>query len=315
MPTTLALLLALQSASGAGVDSEPNNAPPPALRIERPEGQVALLVPRDEKLVFRAHVGVGFLEASVGKVTLKSRVDPYRRSILLGGKKDDDGPQPETARITAHAAGDYAFYSMDATIETLVLPQEWPSTVYRYISGGSDPKRRESLLGVRDGVTATSFRQDTHKGAPPGTRIWKAPKEREIPEGSVDMLSAVFLVRTLIQEEHQVLRFPLLDKLRVWQMRVRRGQRGKVETGAGTFDAVEILLEPDFYPGEEIENEKKERFEGLFGIHGSIHLWVDRKLGIPVRIQGDLPIGPITLKIDVVLESYEGTPAAFAPIG
>jgi hypothetical protein len=87
-----------------------------------------------------------------------------------------------------------------------------------------------------------------------------------------------------------------------------------METAAGTFDVVEIVLEPSAYPGEDLEEEKQEKFEGLFGIHGSIHLWADRTTGIPVRIQGDLPIGPITLGIDVGLKSYEGTPPGFGPV-
>ncbi len=53
----------------------------------------------------------------------------------------------------------------------------------------------------------------------------------------------------------------------------------------------------------------------MFGINGSIHLWVEKKTGVAVRIQGDLPIGNlITLGIDVVLDSFSGTPPLFAPV-
>ena len=41
-------------------------------------------------------------------------------------------------------------------------------------------------------------------------------------------------------------------------------------------------------------------FEGVFGIHGTMHLWAERHTGIVVRIQGDLPLGPMTLAVDVV---------------
>ena len=88
-----------------------------------------------------------------------------------------------------------------------------------------------------------------------------------------------------------------------------------METTSGTFfDVIEIVLEPEAFPGEEI-GDKAERFEGVFGINGSIHLWVEKKTGVAVRIQGDLPIGGvITLGIDVVLDSFTGAPEGFGPV-
>jgi hypothetical protein len=128
------------------------------------------------------------------------------------------------------------------------------------------------------------------------------------------MLSAVMMARTLIREDHETLRFPLIDKDRVWELKLSRGKTQRMKTGAGTFDVVEVVLQPGPYPGEVIEKEKLEKFEGVFGMHGTIHLWVDKRTGIAVRIQGDLPVGPITLGIDVILSGYSGTPSDFAPV-
>ena len=102
---------------------------------------------------------------------------------------------------------------------------------------------------------------------------------------------------------------------RVWLLELKRGKEQRMDTGkAGVFDVVEVVLEPRPYPGETIGKDKLEKFEGVFGIQGSIHLWVEKRTGVVVRIQGDLPLSVLTLGIDVVLDSYSGTPAGFAPV-
>jgi hypothetical protein len=102
----------------------------------------------------------------------------------------------------------------------------------------------------------------------------------------------------------------------VWQLTLRRGESKRLDTGkAGIFEVIEVVLEPGPYPGESFAKKAKE-FEGVFGIKGSMHLWVDKRTGITVRIQGDLPVsdGLIVLGIDVMLDSYSGTPNDFGPV-
>ena len=282
-------------------------------RLERGEGQPVLVVPDDERLVYEAHLDIAILEAAVGTVVQTTRVEPYRpASILIGSAGRADGL--ETASIRLHAEGDYAFYEVDSTIETLILPEEWPHVRYSQTSEGTERRRREIYLGTREGKPTASYQRDTDRGAPAGTRIWREATYREIPAGTLDMLSAVFMARTLIHEGKDELSFPLIDKTRVWLLQLSRGEARRMKTGAGTFDVVEVVLTPGPYPGETIEQEKLDQFEGVFGIHGSIHLWVEQRTGIAVRIQGDLPVGPITLGIDVILERFSGTPPEFAPV-
>ena len=302
---------AIQDSSAATSDAPPQTED---LKIERGGGLPSLRIPRNEKLEYRVHVDLGLIEAAVGKVTMTSEVEPYRRSLVVAPGADEGDKALETGHLTIHASGDYALYSMDATIETRILPQEWPRFSYLHIAKGSEEKRREVLLGRKDGKEQSSYRRDTNTGAPKGTRIWKKPKFREVPSGSIDMLTALYLSRSLVKDDLRVLRFPLLDKDTIWQLRLTKGTRKRMETASGTFDVVEILLEPSTYPGEEEDEEKNEKFEGLFGIHGSIHLWADRRTGIPVRIQGDLPIGPLTLGVDVDLTGYSGTDPDFQPV-
>ena len=74
------------------------------------------------------------------------------------------------------------------------------------------------------------------------------------------------------------------------------------------------VMEPAAYPGETFGDDPLEKFEGLFGIHGAMHLWAEAHSGIVVRIQGDLPVGPVTLAVDVVLDSYSGTCGEFKSV-
>ena len=300
-----------------GSDEGPGPSETRTFVLDRGADRPVLFLPRDETLVYRVVLSIAFIQTSVGTVTQTCEVAPYKPSVLLPPEPDaepDGDREAETATIKIHAEGDYTWYSMDSTIEARHLPQEWPSTTYRQISEGSEKRRRENMLGFRDGEFTASYRRDTSKGAPRGTRIWSAPAFRPVPEGTIDMLTAVFLVRTLIRDDLDTLSFTMLDKRRVWDVKIERGEEKRMETAAGTFDVVELVLIHEPHPGEWVRKEKIERFEGLFGIHGTIHLWVERGTGIPVRIEGDLPIGPLTIGMEVVLTRYEGTPAEFQPV-
>jgi len=287
-------------------------ATPAAYRFEPGAEVPALLIPGSEQLVYRAYLDTGIFLAHVGSVTQTCSVTQQTPSVLA---TEPAPPAGETASIRLFASGEYAWYKLESTLETRILPQDWPRLFYQSVSKSSQTRRREVMLGKKDGAATSSYRGDTKTGAPEGTRIWRPARERSVPEGTLDMLTAVFQARTLIREKKDLLTFPLIDKDRLWKLRLRRGQERRMETTSGTFfDVVEVVLEPEPYPGE-VVGAKAQRFEGVFGINGTIHLWVERKTGVAVRIQGDLPIGDvITLGIDVVLDSYSDTPEGFAPV-
>lgn len=327
LPLALALPFLAPLSPAAGDDDHAQEAAATAsqrvLAIERGAGEAELRVPREEKLVFGVRLSVAFVEADVGTVTMRSVVEPWRPSLLAAPSvkraarqaSSGEDADPETALLRIHARGSYAWYEMDATIETRILPQDWPRLAYRSTSEGSERRRREVQIGERgeEGWMA-SYRRDTDKNAPPGTRIWRDAKERSVPPHTLDLLTAVYLSRTLIEDDLPEIRFPLLDKLQLWGMRLSRGEEKRLTTDAGTFEVVEILLEPTPWEGEEIDEEKLERFEGLFGLHGAIHLWVERATGVPVFIEGVLPAGPLDLEVQIDLEGYEGTPERFGPV-
>jgi len=271
----------------------------------------AIRLPRAERLSYRAYLDLSIVSTSVGKVTQTTLIENQRPSVLLVQPKSST---EETATVTLQAKGGYAWYDLESTIQSRLLPQEWPRILYTTESVGSERRRREILVGLRDGVLTSSYRRDTEKGAPERTRIWREAVSRPVPEGTLDMLTSLFMVRTLIREGKDEIVFPLIDKDRVWQLRISKGKARCMETPAGTFDVVEVVLDPGPYPGEEFKDDRLGKFEGVFGIHGTIHLWAEKHSGVAVRIQGDLPVGPVTLGIDVILDSYSGTPSEFVPV-
>ena len=108
----------------------------------------------------------------------------------------------------------------------------------------------------------------------------------------------------------------MIDRRQLWRMRARRGEQKRIETPAGTFDAVEVKLEPLPWPGEERDEDgDRVKFKGLFGIEGTIHIWMDKRSGTPIRIEGEVPAGLVDIDLVLELVSYKGTPASFRKVG
>jgi hypothetical protein len=306
----LALSLALFAAQDPVVARPVATPPSPPLLVPLGKDLPPLMIPRDEELVYRARVtAVGVVEATVGTVTLSAGVEPYNPGLILPRFEDAALPT-ETGWLKARARGGTILYTMDAEIATRFLPQEWPRVVYRYEQRGTENRKRELLIGARDGAPAASYRSNTSKGAPKGTRIWRPFQTRDLPAAhSLDTMGAVYLARSMIQGDHEELDVLMLTKLDLWQVKLRRGERKPTETELGRFDTLEVVLESTRWPGDEAD--PNDRFEGLFGIHGSMHIWVQADTGIPVRVVGDVPLGPIDLGCDIRLISYRGTPPEF----
>jgi hypothetical protein len=124
------------------------------------------------------------------------------------------------------------------------------------------------------------------------------------------MLAAVAIARTMIAEGRTEASFPMLDRDKLWDVTVRAEKLANVTTPAGTFLCREVKLLTARPPGEPDGDEK---FKGLFGIHGTIKIWLHGETGVPVLIHGDVPLGPWDVSVDVSLRSYSGTPPAFSP--
>jgi len=297
----------------AGFQEAAAPAKKPPFRYEPGAEVPALLIPREEKLVYKAYLDAGIVSAHVGSVTQTCSVMDQPVSVMVQQPAASAG---EVASIQLYAEGSYLFYSLESTLETRILPQQWPRLLYTAKNVSSQTRRREVMVGTKDGASVSSYRGDTTKGAPAGERIWRQERTRSVPPGTLDMLTAVLQTRTLVRGQAAEVVFPLIDKDHLWRLKLQRGQERRMETKPGTFfDVVEIVLAPEPYPGDDLA-EKAAQFEGVFGINGSIHLWVEKTTGVAVRIQGKIPVANETVMIgvDVVLDSYSGTPEGFAPV-
>ena len=322
VPAALAVLLPLAGpvqaqspapAEAAATSGAPEARTPAPLVVERGTERLPLLIPRDETLTYGARLQLGPVDARVGRVTLRSGVEVQRKSLLR--PRSDSAAGKEQAWIEARAIGEYTVYSLDSVLESRYLPQDWPRLVHRMEQKGTEKRRREVLAGVKGGELTGTYRSDTSKGAPRGTRIWNDPVDLTMPEGVLDSVGAVYLVRTMVRDGLDRATFPMIDKNRLWQVEITLGDSQVIEVPAGRYAARPVLLatERTYREGEE-ENTDDEQFSGPFGIRGNIHLWVEERTGVPVRIQGTLPAGPLDIDLDIRLESSAGTPDSFAPV-
>lgn len=302
--------------------------------MERGEGLLPIRFPRDEELVYNVQLVLGVLGSpSVGKVTLTARVEPYFKDALVRPDARDAAAL-EQAVVSAKAEGSYAVYSVEEVISTRVLPQLFPRLVHSTVQSGTENRRRELLIGRDENGSRSSYRSDGHcRGCDDRAhfvkptwpwqdvahcssckrgehRVWREPRAKSTPDGVLDMVSAVMLARTMVEQGRADARFTLLDREKLWEVELSRGRRGRRKTPAGEFDVVEVLLNtraPD-------AGGEKEEFVGLFGMHGSISIWMHPESGVPVAITGLVPAGPVTLEVAVELVSHRGAPESFRTV-
>lgn len=290
------------------------------------------LIPENEQLDFDVVLNLKVASPTVGKFILSAGVEDYVPP--LSAEPSPDVEEDKTAWIRGHAHGAHQAYTLDHVIEARILPQqEWPRVVYRDTQKGSENRRRELKYGRKSGVDWAWYRQDHHcygcgqadhkikkrvwftkrkmhcDGCRRmGHRVWHDSKEFEIPNGSLDMLNSVYATRTMVRQGIDRMEITMLDREKRWDVVLTRGERKAIKTPAGTFDCVAIKLDPRPPEG----SDQKSRFKGLFGVRGSLSIWLEENTGIPVRLEGIVPLGVISLDVHLELTKYKGTPEVFA---
>lgn len=315
-PAPRALLPQDASSQPVEARTDPLPAPGPVLVIDRGPSELALPIPRDEELEFVVHVEYGPISADLGHVWLKSGVKPYRESLLVPRHEGDAPPPPkETGWIQARAKGGNFAYESDTTLTAWHLPQVWPRLRFMQEQRGTEERSFELLVGAKDGETRASLRRDTDKGAPRGTRIWKDPTERKVPAAAIDMISAGYLSRQLFSGGVDEIQTTLIDKHKLWNVRMKKGKRVSIQVDAGRFEAIELEMVTT-RPASEPPPKKPEdaQFEGPFGIRGNLRILLEASTGVPLRFEGTVPLGILgDLHAEIRLTKYRGTPAGFAP--
>ena len=111
------------------------------------------------------------------------------------------------------------------------------------------------------------------------------------------MLTAVYYARTLdFGAIGSTSTIPVVNDRDRWRVRVKVLKRGKITVKAGEFEGVQVVLEP-----EAVSEDASEEFEGLFGLNGSIEIWMDAKTRRPLKISGQIPFAftNLTCKIEL----------------
>jgi hypothetical protein len=309
--------------------------PGPGLLVPRGPSELPLHIPENEDLTFNVVLRLGILpDTIVGKFQLTTGVEPYFPGLTA--PVEAAATHHRVGWIKSHATGRYMAYELDHNIEMRVLPQGWPHILYRDTQSGSENRRREFMYGVKDGELSTEYRSDTHcsgckrrehyiegtwftkehhckKCKRAEHRHWRETTSRPIPEGSVDMLSAIFLSRSLIRSGLDEITFPLLDRTKIWELNLSRGKQRSVKVPSGRFLCREVRMKSGI-PADEAADRNKDEFKGLFGIHGTIHVWLEERTGVPVMIEGLVPVGPIDLDVSLELAKFAGTPKEFVEV-
>jgi len=332
--------LLLIAASG----EEPASSPPARAGAKDPtlvegsyrvlgEGSVGLWIPPGESLEFEVEVDLGLLgHTTAGMVTMSSGLESFLPDLPRPGEAlSEGGPMVPWIRVAAR--GGYLGYKLDHVITTRFLPQEWPSMASLEVNSGTSHRKREIKIGVKDGVWRSSYRGNSHcdgctrrehfvEGAFPWSadrhcnrckraehRLWNPIRERGVPAHTEDVLGAVYLARNLIRSDETELELFMVQKDNLWKVKLRKGEARELTVPAGTFACREVRLQAIQPPGE---RKKRPRFSGLFGIRGELRFWFHEGTGVPIRIDGDVPVGNLfDLRARIELSTFHGTPAAF----
>lgn len=333
----LAQLPAGEPDAEAGGSEAEQALPTGPLVISRGEGRVPIVIPRKEELIFDVSLDLGVLGTpKIGEVAIISEVAPFRTFSQRASEPAGQEQALERGSVTAIAVGQYAVYAVRDELSTQILPQDWPHLIYRKTQTGTENRKRELNVGVKDGVTMAAYRSDTHcdkckrqehlvssklpwrskyhcKGCRRAEhRRWRDFRNAEVAPGTLDMLSATMVARAMVgmRDRGDTEQILVLHKLETWKIRLSRGKTRHQTVRAGEFMAA--LVQLDAQPGEGVDQED-ENFSGLFGIHGTISMWFDAATGVPILIAGSVPAGPLTLQVRIELRSYSGAPAGFGP--
>lgn len=291
------------------------------LEVDRGEERLSLRIEAAEELVYSVEVDIGpFKGVSVGEARFKSKLE-----ISEGVK---------AGVIEAVFKASHLGYKLDHRLLSRHVTGEEPALESSDTQRGSESRRREHRIGLRDGVWTSEYSFDGHcagcedkahfvhpilpwdkpahcqKCKRGKHRVWREKKSRAVPEHTLDFLSVIYLLRSLVVSKETQLQEPLIDKNRLWSLSMEISAGKQVTVSLGEFACSRVLLDASKPESEQDGGE----FRGLFGMQGSLRLWVHDETGVLVQIEGELPAGLMNLGLKIRLKEAKGAPAGFAPI-
>jgi hypothetical protein len=277
-------------ADGPGGKGGPGgSAVPPERRV--PSFEVG------EELQYKARVwkGVSWLGMDVGDATFRTHKETYEGRPAY--------------RFDARAEGGGFGYDVTTVIESFISAEDGMPLRYSYSQAGSETQSKRLEFEPSSGKIdywrfnhcwdgncgiAAHYHDGVHCGKrkceDESHRVWQRRFEHANQPQTYDMLSAVYLARTLdLGAGPQTLR--IVDNDTVYDVDVKVVKEEKIKTDAGKFRTQCIVLEPRLVSAGADAKQKNEKFRGLFGMSGSIRIWIDKDSRAPVRISGTIPFG------------------------
>lgn len=291
-------------------DDEP--APAPAVAVESLAGIKPAALPLGERLVFRATVEWKGAQVLVGHLELGSFHDENNTTVLHArGKGDRFGytiDQQITSRLDRSSGHPVAYTNVQRGSEhhTKQLDFEEGKITYSRREHCRDPECKDKNHDVAEVEwkgpipwgTRSKHCGDRDCGIA-AHELWVTKKVHEVDEPYVDLLTSIYVARTAsFPEDGSPMIIPAVNDDHRWLVEVRQMQQKELTVSEGTYDAIELSLTPLASDGD-----SKKRFKGLFGIHGTLRVWIDSVTRKPLLIQGTLPISVLDLKARIELIS------------
>ena len=216
--------------------------------------------------------------------------------------KKDTHAGKEVYRFDARAFGSYLVYTLDIRMTSLVDPVTLRSEEFRRREVGTE-KRDNRVLFDRDRSKGTFLRKKGRFSSV--AKMDAAPWERRAVfpiHGEVnDILYTLYFARGIGDAVGTRVNYWFVENRDVWKTRVTVAGEQKLPLGKlGTFDALEITIEPDYSKDENAGR----KFSGLFGVQGTLNVLVDKKTRIPLIVSGELPFAIFRPTVSVVLQDW-----------
>lgn len=278
-------------------------------------------LPMGERLVYQGRIEKAGMWLNVGTATFTIT------------EADD-----EHLVLRAHAQGEKFGYTLDTSITSVVSRATLRPATYQYLQGGSeqrekrlvfsgngieywklghcndknctDPAHQVSRTRFVAGVIPWGARElhcPDRKCSDPRHLLWKLRNQHVVDQPYVDLLTAVYHARTLpFTVGGEPILIPVISDHDRWHVQVRAVSEKRLEVEVGTFDAIELVLEPVSPDGTRLRDD----FVGLFGLNGAIRIWIDRESRRPLLVTGILPFAFLNLRATIELVRTESTNVA-----
>ena len=227
-------------------------------------------LPADEVLTFKIEVTLGPVRSlDVGSVRLRSILEAPVAAAAVAASAGSDEERRLIGSLESLAKGSYLGHEVVHSYRTRWYEGDQPRIELSEKLRGSRTRSRELSIGAsEEGCWQLEYRRDGHcKGCDddahvvegamfwsdphhcddcerPEHHIWREYEYLDVPAGTVDIVSALYLARTFLQSQQAETNLHLVNKDELWDVSLRRGDTRRIETKAGEFECVRVLLGP-----------------------------------------------------------------------